>query len=75
MNPPKRDVLDYIHFPIAAQRIFTCTEAARCQPERGPGPGPRCLSPPAAKTAARHGGVVAGSKGICKPQEGTSDPG
>src|SRR5215210_8078063 len=32
MNPPKADVLDYIHFLIAAQKVFTCTEAARCQP-------------------------------------------
>lgn len=33
MNPPKCDELDYIHFLIAAQKTFTCTEAARCQPE------------------------------------------
>lgn len=33
MNPPKCDDLDYIHFLIAAQRVFTCTEAARCSPE------------------------------------------
>jgi len=33
MNPPKCDELDYIHFLIAAQKAFTCTEAARCQPE------------------------------------------
>ncbi len=33
MNPPKCDDLDYIHFLIAAQRVFTCTEAARCPPE------------------------------------------
>jgi len=33
MNPPKCDDLDYIHFLIAAQRVFTCTEAARCQPQ------------------------------------------
>jgi putative transposase len=32
MNPPRCDDLDYIHFLIAAQRAFTCTEAARCQP-------------------------------------------
>ncbi|MCA1731625.1 MAG: transposase [Actinobacteria bacterium] len=37
MNPPKADELDYIHFLIAAQKIFTCTEAARSQPE-GPDP-------------------------------------
>jgi putative transposase len=30
MNRPKCDDLDYIHFLIAAQRVFTCTEAARC---------------------------------------------
>jgi hypothetical protein len=33
MNPAKCDELDYIHFMIAAQRVFTCTEAARCQPQ------------------------------------------
>jgi len=33
MNPAKCDELDYIHFVIAAQRVFNCTEAARCQPE------------------------------------------
>lgn len=33
MNPPKCDDLDYIHFLIAAQKTFTCTEAERCQPE------------------------------------------
>lgn len=33
MNPPKADELDYIHFLIAArEKVFTCTEAARCQP-------------------------------------------
>lgn len=38
MNPPKCDDLDYIHFLIAAQKVFTCTEAARCQPEREDAP-------------------------------------
>ena len=33
MNPPKCDDLDYIHFLIAAQTSFTCTEAARSQPK------------------------------------------
>lgn len=33
MNPAKCDELDYIHFMIAAQKVFSCTEAARCQPE------------------------------------------
>jgi len=32
MNAPKVDELDYIQFLIAAQRVFTCTEAAACQP-------------------------------------------
>jgi putative transposase len=39
MNPPKADELDYIHFLIAAQKVFTCTEAARSAPEN--------LDPPA----------------------------
>ena len=34
MNPPKVDDLDYIQFLIAAQKVFTCTEAATCQPEQ-----------------------------------------
>jgi putative transposase len=45
MNPPKCDDLDYIHFLIAAQKVFTCTEAARCAPEgaRWPTrPSPAC---------------------------------
>ena len=33
MNPAQCDDLDYIHFLIAAQKVFTCTEAARCAPE------------------------------------------
>lgn len=39
MNPPKADELDYIHFLIATQKVFTCTEAARSAPEN--------LDPPA----------------------------
>jgi DDE family transposase len=34
MNAPRVDDLDYIQFLIAAQRVFTCTEAAACQPEQ-----------------------------------------
>ena len=33
MNPPKVNDLDFIHFLIAGQKVFTCTEAARSQPE------------------------------------------
>ncbi|MFZ8843777.1 MAG: IS701 family transposase, partial [Thermoflexus sp.] len=33
MNPPKWDDLDSIHFLIAAQKVFTGTEAARWAPE------------------------------------------
>jgi putative transposase len=33
LNPAKCDDLDYIHFLIASANVFTCTEAARCQPE------------------------------------------
>lgn len=34
MNPPKVTDEVYIQFLIAAQRVFTCTEAAICQPEQ-----------------------------------------
>jgi len=33
MNPPKVDELDYIHFLIAAQRVFSAVEAARVSPD------------------------------------------
>lgn len=36
MNAPKVTDLDYINFLVAAPRVVSCTEAARCQP-----PGPR----------------------------------
>jgi hypothetical protein len=38
MNPPKVDDLDYIHFLVAAQKEFTCTEAARSHPKEEDGP-------------------------------------
>ncbi|MGC8879375.1 MAG: IS701 family transposase [Anaerolineae bacterium] len=37
MNPPKCDELDYIHFLVAAQNVFSNTEAARCHPAAGAG--------------------------------------
>lgn len=33
MNRPKVSDVDYIQFLIAAQRVYTCTEAAHCTPE------------------------------------------
>ena len=33
MNRPKCTEFDYINFLISAQRVLTCTEAARCQPD------------------------------------------
>ena len=38
MNPVRRGPLDYIDFLVAAQKSFTCTEAARCQPESDQAP-------------------------------------
>ena len=32
MNAPRCSEADYIAFLLAAQRVFSCTEAARCQP-------------------------------------------
>lgn len=37
MNAPRCSEIDYIAFLLAAQRVFSCTEAARCQPEAGRG--------------------------------------
>jgi len=36
MNPAKCDDLDYIQFLIAAQRVYSTTEAARCDPRESP---------------------------------------
>jgi hypothetical protein len=33
INPQKCGNLNHIYFIIAAQKVFTCTEAAMCQPE------------------------------------------
>jgi len=33
MTVLKRDDPNDTHFPIAAQKVFTCTEAAKCAPE------------------------------------------
>lgn len=33
MNAPRCSEIDYIAFLLAAQRVFSCTEAARSQPE------------------------------------------
>ena len=38
MNPARCDEYDYIQFLIAAQRAFSCVEAARCQPRDGDAP-------------------------------------
>lgn len=63
MNPAKCDALDYIHFLVAAQTSFSCTEAARCQPAQEGAPARDALYPSAATTASRHCGAVAGDPG------------
>jgi putative transposase len=34
MNPPKYKATDYINFLIATQKAYSCSEAARVQPEQ-----------------------------------------
>ena len=38
MNPARSRPMDYINFLPAAQKSFTCSEAARCQPKSGEAP-------------------------------------
>ena len=38
MNKPRCNEYDYISFLIATQRIYTCTEVARVQPEKEDAP-------------------------------------
>jgi len=33
VNPPKCDELDYIHFIIATQKVYSNTEVAKCHPQ------------------------------------------
>lgn len=69
MNPPRCDDLDYIHFLIAAQRAFTCTEAARCQPGKPDAPAhdafTRLLrrSPPDTEALWKEAGAVVRPEG------------
>ncbi len=64
MNAPKVKDLDYLQFLIAAQRVFTCTEAATCQPQQPDPPAPdaftRRLSRQPPDTAALWQEVQAG---------------
>ncbi len=39
MNAPRCNPADYIAYQIASPARYTCTEAARCQPEGGRAPG------------------------------------
>lgn len=38
MNRPRCDEYDYIHFLVATQKVYTCTEAARAEPEENNSP-------------------------------------
>jgi putative transposase len=75
MNPPKCDDLDYIHFLIAAQRVFTCTEAARCSPKEKSPPAhdafTRLLQRQPPDTAA----LWQEAKASREAQGGAADPG
>lgn len=44
MNPPKCNESDYIQFLIATQKAYSCTEAARVQPDRGDPPAHDALT-------------------------------
>lgn len=74
MNPARCDELDYIHFLVAAQTHFTCTEAARCQPAQAPAQAPapahdaftRLLQRQPPDTAARWQEV----QGVVRPEAG-----
>ena len=44
MNPPKCNELDYIDFLIATQKAYSCTEAARVQPDQDDPPAHDALT-------------------------------
>lgn len=70
MNPAKCSDLDYINFLTASVKVFTCTEAAKCQPYGGNGPShdafTRLLQRQPPDTEALWNEV----RGIIRPQEG-----
>lgn len=61
MNAGKGDDLDDIHFLIACQETFTCTEATGCQPESPSTHAHDALHSPAPKIAFRPQGIGAAS--------------
>src|SRR4030042_1342708 len=44
MNPPKCSEIDYINFLVATQKAYSCTEAARVQPEQDDPPAHDALT-------------------------------
>jgi putative transposase len=44
MNPPKCNEFDYIQFLIATQKVYSCTEAARVQPDGDDAPAHDALT-------------------------------
>ena len=65
MNASKVDELDYIHFLVAAQRVFTTTEAARIRAGELNAPAHACLHASAEANPAGYGSPVAGGGPLC----------
>ena len=70
MNKPKCDDLDYIHFLIATQRTFTCTETARFQPQTENAPPHDAFTHLLQRQPLNIKAVVAGSKGFRGQKKG-----
>ncbi len=70
MNHRRCDELDYIQFLIAAQKVFTCTEAARCQPEGDNAPAHDAFNRLLQRQPLDTEALWQEAKGLIKPDSG-----
>ena len=70
MNRAKCDVLDYIHFLVAAQKSFTCSESARCQPESAQSPSHDAFARLLRRQPPDTEALWQETRGLIRPQDG-----
>lgn len=70
MNPPKANDLDYIHFLIAAQKVFTATEAARSAPKNPDPPAHDAFTRLLRREPPDTGALWEGARTLVEPERG-----
>ena len=70
MNAPRCSDHDYIAFLLAAQRVFSCTEAARCQPEAPAAPAHDAFTRLLTRVPPDTAALWDEARHLVRPQEG-----